>query len=320
MKLEYFYYMMEIAKVGSISGAADNLDLSQPYLSSEIKNLENKMGIPLLIRTSKGVLLTQAGEAFVECSESMRELIIKVKNISANLDIVKNQLSINSMYSFTFLDLYHNFSVEHNAEEDKVMYEEMPNELISEMVKNYSTNVGIIYLYSDTVEKAQKEFLDQGMKFVPLIEEGLSVVVNRNHPIAQSKSVDFDQLKQYKLVMEKQKTPNKTFPIKNNILSFMMKNCTLKQIFFDNNRSLLYYITKNDNCFTVGQKSHNETNPFVLKGDLIYIPIDDLQANLTTGYLINTNGECSRLQDEFIHYIEAYFQEYNKRVSTNISQ
>ena len=70
------------------------------------------------------------------------------------------------------------------------------------------------------------------MQFVPLVEESLSVVVNYNHPLAQSKSIDFEQLKEYKLVMEKQKIPNKKFPIKNNILSVMLKNCTLKQIFF----------------------------------------------------------------------------------------
>ena len=305
--------MLEIAKVGSISGAADNLDLSQPYLSLEIKNLESKMGIPLLIRNSKGVSLTQAGEAFVDCSGEIGELINKVKNISEDLNIVKNKLSISSMYSFTFLDLYHNFSVTHNAEEDKVMYEEMPNELIAEKVRNYSTNLGIVYFYSDTVAKTQRELLDQGMQFVPLVEESLSIVVNRNHPMAKSKSVDFDQLQKYKLVMEKQKIPNKNFPIKNNILAIMLKNCTLKQIFFDNNRSLLYYITKNDNCFTVGQKSHNVTNPFVINGDLVYIPITGLQNSLTTGYLFNTNSNASHLQDEFISYIEAYFHDYNKQ-------
>lgn len=313
MKLEYFYYMAEIAKVGSISRAADNLLLSQPYLSLEIKNLEAKMEIPLLIRNSRGVSLTQAGEAFVVYSNELIELMTKVKNINENLNAVKNNLSISSMYSFTFLDLYHNFSVVHNAEEDKVMYEEMPNELIPERIKNKPTNVGIIYLYSDTVEKAQKEFLEQGMEFVPLVEESLSIVVNHNHPMARYENVDIEQLREYKLVMEKQKIPNKNFPIKNNMISLMRKNCTLKQIFFDNNRSLLYYITKNDNCFTVGQKSLNITNPFVINGDLVYIPINNLQNSLTTGYIVNSHSESSHLQEEFIAYIKGYFEDYNRQ-------
>ena len=134
MKLEYFYYMIEIAKAGSISGAADNLYLSQPYLSLEIKNLEAKMETSLLIRNSKGVSLTQAGETFCGYSEEIINLLTKVKNINEDFSIVKNTLSISSMYSFSFLDLYHNFSVVHNAEEDRILYEEMPNELISEKI------------------------------------------------------------------------------------------------------------------------------------------------------------------------------------------
>lgn len=55
MKLEQLVYAVEIANTQSISKAADNLLLSQPGLSTSIKQLEYELGAELFIRTGKGV-------------------------------------------------------------------------------------------------------------------------------------------------------------------------------------------------------------------------------------------------------------------------
>lgn len=65
MQLSQMRYYMEIAKTGNISAAARNLYLSQPSLSQAIRSLEEELGIPLLIRHSKSVSLTDAGEQFL---------------------------------------------------------------------------------------------------------------------------------------------------------------------------------------------------------------------------------------------------------------
>jgi DNA-binding transcriptional LysR family regulator len=46
--------------------AAKRLHLSQPPLSQQIRNLENILGYPLFVRTSRSVKMTNAGEAFLE--------------------------------------------------------------------------------------------------------------------------------------------------------------------------------------------------------------------------------------------------------------
>lgn len=65
MQLSQMRYFMEIAKTGNISAAARNLYLSQPSLSQSIRNLEEELGIPLLVRHPKSVSLTDAGEQFL---------------------------------------------------------------------------------------------------------------------------------------------------------------------------------------------------------------------------------------------------------------
>ena len=65
MQLQQLRYFLEIAKEKSISAAAKNLYISQPSLSQQIINLEKELGIPLLIRHSKSVSLSEAGEQFL---------------------------------------------------------------------------------------------------------------------------------------------------------------------------------------------------------------------------------------------------------------
>ena len=55
-------YFVEAAKSGNLSRAAERLGISQPSLSVAIQRLEEALGTQLLIRTKKGVMLTQAGK------------------------------------------------------------------------------------------------------------------------------------------------------------------------------------------------------------------------------------------------------------------
>lgn len=66
MTIQQLQYVLEIAKVGSISQAAKNLFLSQPNISNAVKNLENELNTTLFIRTPTGMVLTEQGEQLVQ--------------------------------------------------------------------------------------------------------------------------------------------------------------------------------------------------------------------------------------------------------------
>ena len=62
LKMEYFYYMKEVCQTESINRAAENLYISQPYLSQTLKKIEQQLGVSLLKRSNKGISLTDAGK------------------------------------------------------------------------------------------------------------------------------------------------------------------------------------------------------------------------------------------------------------------
>ena len=69
MQFHQLRYVLEVANEKSISAAAKKLYLSQPSLSQQIINLEKELGIPLFVRHSKSVTLTDAGEQFVQSAK-----------------------------------------------------------------------------------------------------------------------------------------------------------------------------------------------------------------------------------------------------------
>ncbi len=66
MELRHLRYFAAVAAHGSFSRAANNLHLTQPALSRQVKDLEEEIGVPLFLRGKNTVTLTEAGEIFYE--------------------------------------------------------------------------------------------------------------------------------------------------------------------------------------------------------------------------------------------------------------
>jgi LysR family transcriptional regulator, nitrogen assimilation regulatory protein len=59
-------YFVAVVEAGSISRAAATVHVAQPALSQQIADLEERVGISLLLRTPRGVKPTPAGDAFYQ--------------------------------------------------------------------------------------------------------------------------------------------------------------------------------------------------------------------------------------------------------------
>ena len=68
MNIDYELYKVfyEVVLNGSISKASESMYISQPAVTQSIKNLEEKLGGKLLIRTKKGIVLTEEGKVLFD--------------------------------------------------------------------------------------------------------------------------------------------------------------------------------------------------------------------------------------------------------------
>ena len=64
-----------VIESGSISAAARQLGLSGPAVSRQISTLEQQLRVPLLVRTTRRMTLTEAGKRYYDhCLRILREL------------------------------------------------------------------------------------------------------------------------------------------------------------------------------------------------------------------------------------------------------
>jgi DNA-binding transcriptional LysR family regulator len=69
LELRHLQVFREVARLGSLSAAAESLAYTQPAVSQQMAALERRAGIPLLERTTRGARLTDAGEALLRHTE-----------------------------------------------------------------------------------------------------------------------------------------------------------------------------------------------------------------------------------------------------------
>ena len=70
-ELRHLQVFREVARLGSLSAAAESLAYTQPAVSQQMAALERRAGMPLLERTTRGVRLTDAGEALLRHAEAI---------------------------------------------------------------------------------------------------------------------------------------------------------------------------------------------------------------------------------------------------------
>lgn len=83
MELRVLEYFLAVAREQNITAAAESLHISQPALSTQLKNMEDELGKQLLIRGVKGsrkVILTEEGMILRKRAEEILSLVKRTEN------------------------------------------------------------------------------------------------------------------------------------------------------------------------------------------------------------------------------------------------
>ena len=79
MELRVLQYFLAIAREETISGAAQQLHITQPTLSRQIKELEDELGKTLFVRSNKKITLTEEGMILRQRAEEIVNLVDKTE-------------------------------------------------------------------------------------------------------------------------------------------------------------------------------------------------------------------------------------------------
>ncbi|MFG2631851.1 transcriptional regulator CynR [Streptomyces sp. NPDC048473] len=101
-ELRHLRYLIAVAEHGNFTRAADELRISQPTLSQQIKQLERVVGVQLLDRSGRSVRPTDAGEVYVRYAQrALRELAAADRAVLDVADLSRGHLRLAMTPTFT---------------------------------------------------------------------------------------------------------------------------------------------------------------------------------------------------------------------------
>ena len=197
MTLTQLQYAITIAGAGSMNEAARSLFLSQPSLSSAMKELEEEIGVRLFLRTNRGIALTPEGEEFIGYARQVVEQYSLMESRYIKKEKIKKKFSV-SMQHYTFavkafIEMVKQFGMD---EYEFAVYETKTYEVI-ENVKDFKSEIGILYLNAFNEKVLKKIFSEYNLEFHEILKCGIYVYMWKGHPLAKRKEVTLDELDEY---------------------------------------------------------------------------------------------------------------------------
>lgn len=95
MNLRQLKYFLSVVDAGNMTRAAEQLHVAQTALGMQIKQLEESLGVPLLVRHSRGVEATKAGAILRERAIAILKLVDETrKEVSASQQMTSEPIRV----------------------------------------------------------------------------------------------------------------------------------------------------------------------------------------------------------------------------------
>ncbi|KAA0919346.1 LysR family transcriptional regulator [Dietzia sp. ANT_WB102] len=192
--LQQLLYFIEVAAAGSITGAAELLYVAQPTMSASMKDLENRVGRTLLVRSARGVTLTDEGAEFLGYARQVVEQMSLLEQRYLGQPPSRRLLGVSAQhYSFVveaFIRMVHSGE----AEQYEFSLRETRTWDIIEDVRTLRSEVGILYRNDFNRKVIDKLLRDSGLVFHPLFAAVPHVFISRQNPLASRESVTLGDL------------------------------------------------------------------------------------------------------------------------------
>lgn len=197
MDIRHLTYFIEVAKQLNFTKAAATLHISQPSLSKTIKHMEDKLNVTLFNRTSRQLQLTDAGKALLH---NAKEVLHAYQNLTSELNDVINikkgeiKIGIPPIIGAAYCANIINQFIEHYPSID-ITLREVGTKTITDEVEDGTLDVGFV------CRMPQKK---GDFKVKQILNDPLMVIVNNEHELAQSNTIEFNDIKEEPIIMYRQ--------------------------------------------------------------------------------------------------------------------
>ena len=145
-------YAITIANSGSFREAANRLFVSQPALSTTMKELEEEIGIQLFERTNKGIRVTKSGEDFIIYAKKAVSQYKIIEDRFVDKDKNKSHFSVSMQHYVFAVHAFSNVVKKYSTQRYVYAVRETRTDKVLDDVRDLKSEVGIISYSKNNVK------------------------------------------------------------------------------------------------------------------------------------------------------------------------
>lgn len=299
MTLNQLRYVLEVAKYPSMREAANQLFITQPALSSSIRDLENELGMLLFERTKNGIILTNEGEAF----------LADIKKVISQFEILEDKyLSQEKKIHFSVSSQHYNFAAQALAQVVKscdcesyvFSIHETRTANVLENVRKMTSEIGILSFSGENEQLIKKLMKEYQLEFHPLMMRDAYAYFWKGHEFAERKVISLEELRDYPCITFEQNNDRNYYLSEEALASY-----DFKKLIKSDDRATSMELIATLGGFSIGSGMLSEEDG-LLKG-LVSVKLEE-DDPLTIGYIkrkgIILSELGARFERELLKYKE----------------
>ena len=296
MTLQQLKYALTIADCGSMNEAAKQLFISQPSLSETMKELETEIGLDIFLRSNRGIVITPEGEEFLGYARQVTEQfgLLQSKYIDKK---VKEKFSVSTQHYTFAVKAFVETVKQIGMEQYEFAVHETTTISVIENVKNFKSEIGVLYENDFNEKVLNKMFKENGLEFVELFSCDTFVYLWSGHPLAKQDVITMEELDEYPCLSFDQGKNNSMY-----LAEEMKSTYEYRRLIKANDRATLLNLMIGLNAYTLCSGIICED----LNGnDYKAVPLRETE-KMRIGYIKRKGAKVSHIGELYIEELKKY--------------
>ena len=294
MRIQQLHYIVKIVETGSMNEAAKQLFITQPSLSNAVRDLEREMGIKIFIRNPKGITLSKDGVEFLSYARQILEQTALLEERYKSKDTNRELFSVSSQHYAFVVNAFVSLLKGADMSRYELFLRETRTYEIIDDVKNFRSEIGVLFLNSYNRDVLTKMFDDNRLTYTSLFQAHPHIFVSQDNPLANRDIVTMKDLEDFPYLSYDQGIHN-SFYFSEEIFSQIPH----KKSIVVSDRATLFNLLIGLDGYTIATGILNSN----LNGDnIVSIPLD-VEDMIDIVYIRHEKANLSKMGERFIDYL-----------------